>query len=286
MSVHTEHDFEMFLSQLLETNATLSFYCDFDKIKNNVAEVEMDLNALNYLLGKADLDSAVDRLWERDSSIFRVLPILIAVREKDNKKVLEDGCNVVAVYDYMQSKESVKTFLRRTGLDLIIKNKDVKNLVDYVFGVEAGLDSHARKNRSGHVMEGLVEQLLAKNSIPYGKEVYSTSFPEIHNVLGGDKKRFDFVVETSECKYLIEVNFYSDGGSKPNETARAYTELAPKIDSVSGYKFVWITDGKGWTKAKSMFRAAYMQIPNVYNLTNVENFLNQIKGELRGTSIL
>ena len=56
-----------------------------------------------------------------------------------------------------------------------LKNKDIKNLVDYVFGVEAGLDTHARKNRSGDVMEDIVESIFKDNCVSYKKEVYSTS---------------------------------------------------------------------------------------------------------------
>ena len=58
--------FDSFMSQLLETNATLDFYCDFNKIKQKVEDVKISLNTLNYLLGQQDLESAVQSLWERD----------------------------------------------------------------------------------------------------------------------------------------------------------------------------------------------------------------------------
>lgn len=56
-------DFNLFMSQLQETNQTLDFFCDFDKISANVAEVEMSLNTLNYLIGKDDLQRGVE--WAR-----------------------------------------------------------------------------------------------------------------------------------------------------------------------------------------------------------------------------
>ncbi|MBR4155996.1 MAG: hypothetical protein IKU01_04765 [Bacteroidales bacterium] len=55
--------------------------------------------------------------------------------------------------------------------------------------------------------------------------------------------------------------------------------LAPKVNDVNGYTFVWITDGIGWKKAKSMITAAYMTIPDVYNLTDIKNFIRQVKEE-------
>ena len=277
--MHTKEQFDIFMSQLLETNATLGFYCDFNKIKKNVSDIEISLNMLNYLLGQQDLKSAVKSLWDRDKKVFEVLQILIAVRERDNKKVVTTEGNIIPIKNYLTTCEGVVEYLEKTGLSHIFKEKSINNLVDYVFGVEAGLDTHARKNRSGDLMEELVEDIFNKSEIKYKKEVYSTDYPKVHEALDGDKKRFDFVVETNSCTYLIEVNFYSDGGSKPNEVARAYTELAPKVNAVDGFTFVWITDGVGWKKAKSMITAAYMTIPDVYNLTDVKEFIYKVKEE-------
>lgn len=61
-----EKDFNEFMSQLKETNATLDFYTDFKKIRRNVQNIEISLNMLNFLLGKDDLYSAVKALWDRD----------------------------------------------------------------------------------------------------------------------------------------------------------------------------------------------------------------------------
>ena len=269
-------DFEQFLSQLLETNASLDFYCDFEKIKCNVDDIAISLNTLNYLLGQQDLKQAVKKLWDRDSKVFEVLQILIANRKEQHKKVV-DGDKVIEIQEYLSSVDGVVKFLEQTGLAELIVNKDIKNFVDYVFGVEVGLDTHARKNRSGELMESIVENIFRNNGVVYQKQVKSSLYPELHSVLGGDSKVFDFVVTTPNCKFLIEVNFYHGGGSKPNETARSYTELAPKINSVDGYRFVWITDGVGWKSAKAMFNAAYNVItPYVYNLQTIQNFINNI----------
>lgn len=92
--------------------------------------------------------------------------------------------------------------------------------------------------------------------------------------MGDDEKRFDFVVETPQKKFLIEVNFYSSGGSKLNEVARAYSEIAPRINAVNGFEFVWITDGIGWRSAKSKLQEAFNIIPNIYNLTDIYSFIN------------
>lgn len=168
-------------------------------------------------------------------------------------------------------------YLEGTGLADLFRQKKINDLVDYVFGIETGLDSNARKNRSGHVMEGMVANILDKNGIEYRQEVYSTEWPNLQEVLGDDEKRFDFVIKTTSKTYLIEVNFYSGGGSKLNEVARSYSDIAPKINSVPGFEFVWITDGIGWKSARNKIQEAYNIIPSVYNLTSIQDFIHKLK---------
>ena len=43
---------------------------------------------------------------------------------------------------------------------------------------------------------------------------------------GKTVKRFDFVVKTEGMVYAIETNFYASSGSKLNETARSYKNIA------------------------------------------------------------
>jgi len=78
------NDFEEFISQFTETNATLDYFTDFNKIKNNVNKIAIKLNQLNYLIGKSDLKTAIKELYEENPKTFEVLSILIAVR--NNKK--------------------------------------------------------------------------------------------------------------------------------------------------------------------------------------------------------
>ena len=278
--MNTKDNFELFMSQLYETNATLDFYCDFDKIQRNVADIAISLNTLNYLIGQEDMAQAVSQLWERDRKVFEILDILIATRRKDKKKYLLQDKTARSINELFKTKEGVVEFLDGTGLTKLLQTREIKNLVDYVFGVETGLDSNARKNRSGHVMENWVHDIFTRNGIHVEKEVRCEKLPDVKNVLGKDIKRFDFVIRTKRNTYLIEVNFYADGGgSKPSEVARAYSELSPKINAIDGYKFVWITDGKGWDGVGS-FREAYEEIPFVYNLTNILQFVELVKGEL------
>lgn len=277
MAAHTKEEFNFFISQLRETNATLDFYCDFPKIAKNVADIEISLNTLNYLIGKEDLRSAVQALWDRDKRVFDVMDILIATRKKDGKKYVDNDGTMNSIHSLFSSVDGVMKFIEGTGLDNVFKNKEIKDLVDYVFGVETGLDTNARKNRSGEITETLVARIFDNAGVSYRQQVSSKEFPDISDALGADQKVFDFVIEANNKTYLIEVNFYSGGGSKLNEVARSYTELAPKINGVSGFEFVWITDGKGWNSAKNKLQEAFAAIPSIYNLTTITEFITKIK---------
>lgn len=272
-------DFNKFMSQLAETNATLDFYTDFSKIRENVRSIEIKLNTLNYLIGKDDLAAAVKELWDNDKRVFSILDILIATRQDQHKKYLDDMGKAHLVHELLDSYEGVMKFLNETGLTDILKNKDIKNLVDYVFGVEVGLDTHARKNRSGDITEMLFHRILTANGIEHRMEVYSREFPAIKEALGTDEKRFDFVIETKRCTYLIEVNFYNGGGTKLNEVARSFSGIAPKVNKVDGYEFVWVTDGQGWNSARNKLEEAYNEIDRMYNFESLGEFLEEVKGE-------
>ena len=272
-----KEQFKIFLSQLSETNATLDYFVDFQKVIGNVRKIALKLNQLNYLIGKDNLEEAINDLYEENPKVFEVLDILIAVRNK-NTKILDNIGKIVSLENYFTSPKSILEYICETRLAEVFKNKEITNLVDYVFGIEVGLDTNARKNRGGDNMSKAVSLLFDREEVYYKKEVNSTLFLDIES-LGVDVKRFDFVIKTKKKTYLIETNFYNTGGSKPNEVARAYSEVAPKINQYENYEFVWITDGQGWLSAKNKLEEAYNAIPSVYNLTTLNEFIEKVKKE-------
>ena len=270
-----QKNFYLFLSQLKETNATLGSFVDFNKVNQNTEKILIKLNQLNYLLGKDNLEESVYLLFEENKAVFEVLDILIAIRKGSNKKVINSLGEFVFISDYFKTPELVTEYIKETGLENIFKNKKITNLVDYVFGIEVGLDSNARKNRGGNNMSKAVSLLFDNANIKYSKEVSIQMFTELSN-LGVDNKVFDFIIHHQNHTYLIETNFYNTGGSKLNEVARAYKDINNKIKPFENYSFVWITDGIGWTTAKNKLEEAYNSIEHVYNLTTINNLISLI----------
>ncbi|WP_407643635.1 type II restriction endonuclease [Campylobacter portucalensis] len=268
--------FDNFLSSLKQTNQKLDFFVDFNKCSKNLKKISVHLNTLNYLLGKNDLKQEIDFLYSQNKECFSVLNLLIAVRDK-NIFILDDNNEICSLKSYFENSNKIYKFMCETGLRDIFINQNIKNLSDYVFGIEAGLDTNARKNRSGKSFENLISRKFDNEKINYRKEVKSVEFIDLN--LGSDLKRFDFVINTKNKIYFIETNFYNLGGSKLNEVARSYIEINAKISLNNKYGFVWVTDGRGWLSAKNKLEEAYKSI-EIYNLSNLNIFIEKIKNEM------
>ena len=268
-----DRDFTAWLSKFKKSIANYDYYVDFRKIHDNVDKIKVELNILNSLIGSTNIEVDFDNIIEKYPETLKCIPILLAVRSNEIYAIDGEGEFIYQFKKLNYSVEQYKTFMRKTGLFDLIKNHLVNNLVDYVTGVETGLDSNGRKNRGGHLMEDLVESYIKKSgNIEYYKEIY---IHEIQNKWGIDlsaisnkgkaEKRFDFVVKTDNMIYAIETNFYGGGGSKLNETARSYKTLAGEADTIDGFTFVWFTDGIGWKSARNNLQETFEVMKHIYS---------------------
>jgi len=89
--------------------------------------------------------------------------------------------------------------------------------------------------------------------------------------LAKTQKRFDFVINYNSQIFAIECNFYSSGGSKLNETARSYKNLATSAKEIQGFNFVWFTDGAGWKSAKNNLEDTAEVLNELFNLNDLKN---------------
>ena len=106
-------DFDKFMSQLKETNQTLDFFCDFAKIAQNVDDIKLSLCMLNSLIGATDLRKGVETIWNRDKNAFSVMDILIAVRTRDKKKILDiNQTDNVIIIVFVNRNSCIHGFLK------------------------------------------------------------------------------------------------------------------------------------------------------------------------------
>ena len=128
-------DFDKFMSQLKETNQTLDFFCDFEKISQNVEDIKLSLCMLNSLIGASDLRKSVETIWRRDKNAFSVMDILVAVRTRDKKKILDSVGNCVPLENMFSSVDSVMTFLAETGLGDVLQNQKVNRVSSSLYQI-------------------------------------------------------------------------------------------------------------------------------------------------------
>lgn len=270
------------LSKFRESIADYGYYIDFEKIYRNVEKIKIELNILNSLIGSKNIETEFEEIVKKYPEVLKCIPLLLAVRTSEIYAVDIDGEFKYNFKKMTMPVEQYKIFMRKTGLFDLMKNHIINNLVDYVTGVETGLDSNGRKNRGGHLMENLVESYIKKAGFikekNYFKEMYISEITEKWRVdlsaisnQGKTEKRFDFVIKTENMIYGIETNFYSSGGSKLNETARSYKTLALEIETILNFTFVWFTDGKGWISARNNLEETFDIMENIYNIDDLEN---------------
>lgn len=277
-----KRNFSNWLSKFRSSIANYSYYVDFEKVYRNVDGIKVELNILNSLIGSNDIENEFEKIVIKYPETLKCIPLLLAVREQEIYAMDGDGEFTYNFKEANYTVEQYKIFMRKTGLFDLLENHIISNLLDYATGVETGLDSNGRKNRGGHLMEDLVESFIVKAGFIKGKSYFKEMY--IHEITdkwgidlsaisnqGKAEKRFDFVIKTDSMIYGIETNFYASSGSKLNETARSYKQIAQEASTIDGFEFVWFTDGSGWTSARHNLEETFDVMEHIYSIDDLEN---------------
>lgn len=251
--------------------------------KMNVNKIKIELNILNSLVGSKNIEKEFVYIVKQYPNVLSVIPVLLAKREKEIK--VNDAYNNY-IFSFIKMNYTIEQyvlFMKNSGLFDLLQNRIINNLIDYVLGVEVGMDTNGRKNRTGDVMEDIIESYLIKSGLIKGKSYFKEmKKSEVERKFGLDlslisnngktEKRFDFVfIGALGTIFACECNFFSSGGSKLNETARSYKNLAIESSNIKGFEFVWFTDGIGWKTARHNLEETYDILENIYNLNDLEN---------------
>ena len=292
-NLSSEERLEEFLSTLSITNRTPEYYVNWKKVDRETKKYELELNTLNYLIGKDDIYIEALDLFTKQPNLLKAIPSLIASRDRvldiltidndDNMSFEQLNFKTIdasRIDDYMK-------FIEQSGLLMFLQHHANRSLVDYVYGVETGLDSNARKNRSGTTMEGILERHISKiaqeqnlewkaqATAQFIKEKWGVTVP-----VDKSERRFDVAVYSKEKHkvWLIETNYYGGGGSKLKAVAGEFTELSQfVVTSDDDVEFVWVTDGQGWKTAHLPLAEAFSHIRNIFNLEMLrEGFLSEL----------
>ena len=275
-------NFNQWLSTFRESIANYDYYIDFNTVYENASKYKTEINMLNGLINSKNIEDEFKELVTKYPSVLNCIPTLIAKREMTVFCMDKDGTYNFDFKNMNYTIDDYVMFMRKTGLFELLEKHLVSNLYDYVIGVEVGLNSNGRKNRGGHLMEDLVESFIIKAGFvkdkTYFKEMYLSDLEKktgldlsVLSNAGNTAKRFDYVILTDKCAYACECNFYASGGSKLNETARSYKTLALESKNIKGFKFVWFTDGLGWTSARNNLKETFDVLDDIYNIKELED---------------
>ncbi|HNW97615.1 MAG TPA: type II restriction endonuclease [Bacteroidales bacterium] len=281
--------FDKITQSFKEKITTWDYFVNWKKVLINVELFEKELNILNYLIGKTNLREEAYNLINKYPEVIRAIPTLLAIRE-GALEILIDSKNFkyknLNFFDLNIDKEELNNyvdFIINTGLGEILSDRKIKNLVDYVTGVEVGLDSNGRKNRGGTLMEGLVEVFVSETCQNLGLEYMSQASSEkikkqwgLEVVIDKSSRKLDFAINKKGKLYFIECNFYGGGGSKLKSTATEYIEMN-RYWNKQGIEFIWITDGAGWRSTLKPLREYFDKADYLLNLEILkDSILNKI----------
>ncbi len=285
--------FKHFFDTLLLSNKTYEYFVDWSKVKLSVNRYLRELSLLNSLTkiegGKQQLNYFYS-LLVKYPEVVEALPLLIAVRTKNGKiDIFDPELEEVLLFEFKKTKVNETTipiivkFCIKTGImDLF---REVKDIYDYLLGVEVGIDTNARKNRSGDIFEKMCQKKI-KNLVSENYRVVNND-PNFSLVrIMKDKKDkkvkkiHDIVIyQLDRPIMVVECNFYNVTGSKPISIAESYVEFY-KMAKELNVEFLWVTDGPAWHGMKETLKRSMMEMDWVLNYRMLE-LINRILIPLR-----
>lgn len=282
---HNDALFKAITLSFKEKITRWDYFVNWTKVFDNVKKVEKELNILNYLIGKEDIFNESYNLLKEYPQIAKAFPYLIAAREKSIDVLIDTKQFIYRRFEFSKKSltdsecKELAHFIVNSGIIHILKDKKIKNLVDYVTGIEVGLDSNGRKNRGGTLMESLVEDFVAeachKLNISYMAQATASKIKRDWNItVAVDKssRQLDFAINNNGNLFFIECNFYGGGGSKLKSTATEYIQMNQYWND-QNIVFIWITDGAGW---QSTLRPLREYFDKANFLLNLEMLKNQV----------
>lgn len=262
---------------LIETNYTYEFFVNWSKVTKNRDAFKYEVALLKSLKNSPKAVGDLRNLLTKYPEVIKVIPLLLACRDGILKVLnsIETGLQY-RTFDFSKKRYDTKEigeivdFTKNTGLlDMLCR---MDSATDYLLGVEVGLDTNARKNRSGLFLEIIVKEILEElssrdlslffikqKSFGYVEDKYNVKIPATLR-----NRKFDYAIINKGKATNIEVNFYSGTGSKPSEIVSSYINRGELLSS-AGWKFVWLTDGQGWNKMKNPLRVGVENIDYVIN---------------------
>lgn len=271
--------FEEFINTIQETNIQPSFYyTNYQKVAKQLHDFEDLLARLGMVNSVEDFKNKISAEYKISKAVIQIIPLFTAVRGDELVVLSDDGKKVYKFDENNVSLDEALDFLGVVGF--YDKLDKPLHLYSYYFGVEVGLDSNARKNRSGQQMAKVVGSYIKNlKNIDYDDECNIDAISKKWEIRisqeNAKKKKFDFIIKVKNTIIFIETNFFNKSGSKTSINA-AFENLQMRIKNLSisdNYKkmFILITDGAGLKKAMTEIKDVFNHIEFILNIDDLKN---------------
>lgn len=274
-----------FFKTLLPSNKTYEYFVDWNKVKKSLGKYINEISLMNSLT-KLPKDQRVKHLYgilEDYPSTAQIIPILIAERLKKGKiEVFDtdlDKFLTLTFHPQNLNKELIVKFCENTGILSLFE--EISDLYDYLLGVEVGMDTNARKNRSGAIFEKMVtyklNKILDKRYKIIEHDPNLSLYPILLNKKLKKAKNHDIVIYLDKKPIvIIECSFYNTQGSKPISIAESYPKMY-KIAKELKINFIWVTDGPAWNNMKEPLLRAMKEMEWVLNFKMLDKIPKILK---------
>ncbi|MCI4319785.1 MAG: type II restriction endonuclease [Thermoplasmata archaeon] len=269
-----------FYRTLLRSNRSADFFVNWKKVERNVDALSEPLRLLSSVGSSEDPKEALSNLIRETQAAVPIIPLLIAWRKHEWRMLVESAGQEANTLELDFSGKAplseeeinrVTNFAVDSGVvDLLRRTKDLES---YLRGVEVGMDTNARKNRSGTFMEARVTPFIRKAvaTAPGWTEVKKQPFARVCPESGAEgsdvaSRTFDFMAKSEKRRIAFEMNFYDQVGSKPLEIVSSYLHQADELKRY-GWDFVWVTDGPAWESEPTRLRDSFEKLDAVLNLS-------------------
>ena len=216
------------------------------------------------------------------------------LHQRISKREFNDISSRIATY--LIENLNVNDFIKGININNFLSNKrlavDTKSIHGKfgIIKIKKILEKHQVVNADDVFNKLKIKELNDKLNSPslqqYANKVIYTTEKYVKGITkkkDNKLKKFDFVIlKNLRPIVLIETNFYSTSGTKIGINQGEYVDLKADIESISDYKFFWITDGNYWLTSDGCARFLNLsnyfgdQILN-YNLFDIK--FNEIIGK-------
>lgn len=284
----SKDELRYFKDHLKTTNKNENYLNDWNKVKERTSQkISEELKKkINDIINKSkNIEEDIMKAIENKIIPMSLVRQMLILSSNEKKLSVNIGGKDLTI-SFKDKKDSEK--FTKDELDTILNvlksqnffyplslSKPNFDIETYILYTSIGMDTNGRKNRSGTNYENkiktAIEEWCKKYSLKYTfhftgsfKEENPKKYTEIFTKIKGVKKIPDFIIFGKEKSYLIEAN-YSDGGSKLQETIKAYVDLQNKIKTEKSLEFIYITDGKQWCGETSHLKDAWEKIDYIIN---------------------